>query len=82
MVIGTENVDAILKSSSTLQCIAKVFECGLLESKDHLWLVASPDGFALFNLPGSLGTEGDQLHRHFGSLEIKTRVAPDRIAKA
>ena len=53
MVIGTKNEDAILKSFSTLQCVARVFECGLFECKDHPWLAASPDGLALFDLPAS-----------------------------
>jgi hypothetical protein len=77
-----KNEDAISKSFSMLQYVHEVFHCGLFEAKDHPWLAASPDGFALFDLPGLPGSEDEQFSRHFGSLEIKARVLPDRISKA
>jgi hypothetical protein len=82
MVIGTKNEDAILKSFASLHIVHEVFDCGLFESKHHPWLAASPDGFALFDSPGSPSSDGEQYVRHFGTLEVKTRVSPERIAMA
>jgi hypothetical protein len=72
MVIGTKNEGAVLNSFSKLSYMKGVFECGLLECKDYLWM--APDGIAAVMLNGS-----DLI---VASIEIKTRVATEKIAEA
>ncbi len=66
MVIGTKNKDAILQSFTSLHIVHEVFDCGLFEAKEHPWLAASLDEFALFDLPASPGTEGEEYVKCFG----------------
>jgi hypothetical protein len=51
-----------------------VFECGLLESKPHPWMVASPDSVAVVTFIGN--------ELIVASVDITTRVATERVAKA
>ncbi len=68
-MIGTKNKDAILQSFASLHIVNEVCESGLFEAKGHPWLAASPDGFALFDLPGSHGAEGENLSDTLGHLK-------------
>jgi hypothetical protein len=73
-VTGAKNEAAVLNEFSKLSYVKGVFECGLLESKLHPWMVASINGVAVFTLNGN-----DII---VVSVEIKTRVAMERVDKA
>jgi hypothetical protein len=47
MAIGAKNKGATFNAFSKLSYVKGVFECGLLESKRHPWMAASPDGVAV-----------------------------------
>jgi hypothetical protein len=74
MAMGAKNKAAVLNASSKPSYVKGVFECGLLESKPHPWMVASPDGVAVVTLNST-----DII---FTSVEIKNRVATERVTKA
>jgi hypothetical protein len=68
MVIGAKNEGAIVNAFSRLNYVKGVFECGLLESKLHPLMAASPsDGVAVVTFNGR--------ELILTSVEIKTRVA-------
>ena len=68
MVAGTKNEPAILSALLQHEYVVNLFECGLLESKEVLWLAASPDAIAQLELPGS-----DRYD--LAVVEIKTKVS-------
>ncbi len=74
MVIGSKNENAVLKAFSNLDYVCSVFDVGLIEHSDIPWLAASPDAVAII-----------QTTEDFAGIvpvEVKTRVAPDRILEA
>jgi hypothetical protein len=74
MVIGAKNEAAILTAFSKLSYVKGVFECGLLENKQHSWMAASPDGVAVVKF--------DDNELIAASVEVKTRVAAERADEA
>jgi hypothetical protein len=73
MVMETKNESAVLTASSRNNFMEQVFEWGLLECLNLLWLTVSPDGVAVLNL-----LAGQVL----ATVEVKTRVSADWIASA
>jgi hypothetical protein len=75
MVAGTKNEEAVLKAFWKHDQVADLWECGLFEAKNYPWIAASPDAIVLLQLeenePYILAT-----------VEIKTKVSHERIAKA
>jgi hypothetical protein len=74
MMIGAKKEAAVLNAFSKLTYVKGVFECGLLENKQHPWMAASPDGAAVVKF------NDDQLI--VASVEVKTRVAVERAEEA
>jgi hypothetical protein len=74
MVIGAKNEGAILNAFSKLNYVKGVFECGLLESKLHPWMTVTPDGIAVVTFNGR--------ELIVASVEVKTRVATERVTEA
>jgi len=74
MVIGTKNEDEVLLQLSRKDWMIKLFDCGLFESDSIPWLAASPDAIAVLS-----DEFGD---KHVLTVEVKTRVALDKIAMA
>jgi len=68
MVMETKNESAVLTASSRNNFMEQVFEWGLLECLNLLWLTVSPDGVAVLNL-----LAGQVL----ATVEVKTRVSAD-----
>ncbi len=74
MVFGSKNEEAVLLHLASKNYVLNMYDCGLLESKDSPWLVASPDAIAVID-------SGDGEAKRC-VVEVKTRVSPEKIAEA
>jgi hypothetical protein len=74
MVIGSKNENAVLKAFSDLDFVSSVFDVGLIEHYKIPWLAASPDAISIIQVAEDSA--------YIAPVEVKTRVAPDRILEA
>jgi hypothetical protein len=74
MVIGSKNENAVLKALSNLDFVSNVFDVGLIEHINIPWLAASPDAISIIQV--------SEDSAYIAPVEVKTRVAPDKILEA